>query len=193
MNSRCVFVVSGLVAALLATAPEAHADFPVDFRYGGSVPCSISAGVWSIDPVSGAGALALDAPFVCDAGALLYPTPVLTVESSGSLAIAPASVTGSANISIQLVTGLSSATSGLICEPDGVEASFATVNSGWTAPLCSGCGAGTARIVNVSHTGGSTTGSIRFKAKCTYSDARHPRITTVLYSIVSSSPVTVVP
>lgn len=188
MSRTLLIVMFAWVCGGFTSQAAAQSAFPVSLRNPSNELCALQATSWSIDPVSGRALLELSQAFSCNAGGSSgnFPAPILSLSSSAGLAVTPASVDSAATVNVQFSTGLSSPAQGVDCEPDGVEATFVNVVSGWTSPLCTNCGPGVSRSVSISHTGGATVGSIRFKAKCTYrGDPAHPRIATVLRDIVS--------
>jgi hypothetical protein len=178
-----------------AALVSAQSTFPVSVRYQAQDVCTVPATLWSVDPATGRVSLDLASAFTCDVGGSAgnYPAPILTLASQGSLAASPASIGRTGSITLQFNTGLASSTTGMTCEPDGVDSAFVSVISGWSTTLCADCGSAVTRTVSVSHSGGATAGSIQFKAKCTYQggDVAHPRIATVLSDIISTPAIAV--
>lgn len=182
-----------LCMLLCMSSVSASATFPIDAKYAGSTACSFYADAFSLVPGTGQLVIALSAGLQCAPGALIYPTPVINAESAATLAVSPLLVSGSGQVVVTLTTGVPSATPGLNCMPDGIEATSTTVVSGWSTLLCSNCGSSTTRVVEVSHSGGALPGNVRFKARCSYADPAHPRITTELGGISAALPVSVNP
>lgn len=176
----------------LHSAPTSAADFQVDVKRLSVTQCSMTGSLLNIDPNTGNVSIELVADASC------YPTPVNQMASSANISVVGSTTvgggqTGQGTVNLQLNTGLAGVTNGVTCVPDGVTASNVTVVSGWTAALCSNCGATAARSVVVQNANNQSNGTISFKAKCTYQDPGNANLQTVRSNIQSTPTVTVLP
>ncbi|HOX71964.1 MAG: hypothetical protein WAS23_11975 [Dokdonella sp.] len=187
--------VIGALALCLAIAIPRHseaANFQVVVKRLSVTQCSLTGSLLNIDPATGNVTIDLDSDVNC------YPAAVNQLAASGTLTVTSSQTTGGGtngvgSVTVLLNTGLSGVTSGVTCAPDGVVASSVSVTGDWSSTLCTNCGATVSRTIGVQHSGGTSNGSIAFKAKCTYQDPQNANLQTVRNNIVSAPVVTVIP
>lgn len=190
--------LSGAVAlcvALVNPQPANAADFQVALKRLAVTQCSMTGSLLNIDPVTGNVSIDLSADIAC------YPTVVNAIANNATLAITgPTTVgggqTGSGTVNLQLNTGLSGVTNGVTCTADGVIANSVSVSGGWTTGstvLCTNCGPTATANVNVQNPSTTVTGTISFKAKCSYQDQGNANLQIVRTNIISTPAVQVLP
>lgn len=178
-------------ALLFQSTSVQAADFQVAVTRNSVPQCSLTGSLLNIDPTTGSISIDLSADFTC------YPLVVSTIANGASLSVTgPTTVgggtTGAGTINLQLNTGLSAATPGVTCVPDGFTSSNVSVSNGWSAALCSNnCGATVTRSVDVQNPSATLDGNITFKAKCTYQDQSNVNLSSVRANIQSAPSVTV--
>ena len=186
--------VIGALALFLAIAIPRHseaANFQVAVKRLSVTQCTLTGSLLNIDPATGNVSIDLDTDANC------YPAPINQLAASGTLAVTSSTTTGGGtngvgSVSLLLNTGLAGVTPGVTCAPDGVIASSVSVTGDWSNVLCTNCGATVSRTVGVQHSGGTSNGTISFKAKCTYQDPQNANLQTVRTNIISTL-VTVIP
>jgi hypothetical protein len=192
-RSAAAVAASILCLASSYIASSAHAaSFPVELKRSNVVQCALTGSIFSIDPVTGAISIDLDADSTC------YPAIITRLNQSASLAVTTSltvggGTTGEGTVGLLLNTGLTGTTPGLTCVSEGLTASNVNITSGWPITFCTNCGATASVNVGVQHAGSSGNGSIAFSAKCTYQDPINPNLQTVRSNIVSAATVTVTP
>lgn len=203
--ARILFPFATLLLGASMCAAVSAASFSVDLRHN-AVSCTLSGSLLNIDPVTGNVSIDLDSDPTCGTPTSGYP-PAIAAMAQSTLAItgtnpAGGGTTGQGDTKVKLsLPGLTGATSGLTCAPDGYDVSAQTLSvvSGWSANLCTNCSASPAeRTVTVLNSGNAN-GTITFKAKCSYTDAStfaRPAVTSIASTTVQvqvnygSTPVT---
>lgn len=184
-----------LCISLINPEPANAADFQVALKRLAVTQCSMTGSLLNIDPVTGNVSIDLSADIAC------YPPVVNALANNATLSVTgPTTIgggqTGSGTVNLQLNTGLSGVTNGVTCTADGVVANSVTVTGGWTAGstiLCTNCGPTATANVNVQNPSTTVTGTISFKAKCSYQDQSNANLQIVRSNIVSTQAVSVLP
>jgi hypothetical protein len=184
-----------LCIALIAPPLAKAADFPLELKRLSVTQCSMTGSLLDIDPATGNVSIELSADLAC------YPPVVNALANNATLSVTgPTTVgggqTGSGTVNLQLNTGLSGVTTGVTCTADGIVANSVTVSSGWTTGstvLCTNCGPTAPASVNVQNPSTTVTGTITFKAKCSFQDQSNANLQIVRTNILSAPPVSVLP
>ena len=181
----------GFLVAICASTSSDAADFQVAAKRLSVTQCTMNGSLLNIDSATGNVTIDLSADLNC------YPAPVNAMANNASMSASPSTTGGGTNgigsVNLVLNTGLSAATPGVTCIPDGYTASNVSVTSGWTSALCvsPNCGPTVGRTVAVQNTSATTDGSITLKAKCTYQDQTNINLSSERRNIQSTPVVSV--
>ena len=185
---------AALCMALVVPEPARAADFQVALKRLAVTQCSMTGSLLNIDPTTGNVSIDLSADIAC------YPPVVNAIANNATISITgPTTVgggqTGTGTVNLQLNTGLSGVSNGVTCSADGVVASSVSVTQGWTTgtTLCTNCGPTATASVMVQNPSTTVTGTITFKAKCSYQDQGNANLQIVRTNIVSTPAVQVLP